>query len=145
MATDAVPSALAFHLAFPTSDLEATRQFFTQTLGFDVGRTSARWVDFNICGHQITAHLTDSPAAQMTNPVDGEQVPAFHFGLVLDWKIWQLLADRLKDHDCAFIIPPTIRFAGKPAEQATMFVREPGGNALEFKAMRHPENLFTSQ
>lgn len=131
-----------FHLAFPTSDLAATRRFLTQMIGAGVGRESERWVDFDLFGHQVTAHLVDESDAAATNPVDGKAVPAFHFGVVLDWADWEALADRLKTTGIDFLIEPHVRFEGEVGEQGTFFVREPAGTALEFKTFRDLGQLF---
>ncbi|HEX5237394.1 MAG TPA: VOC family protein [Sphingomicrobium sp.] len=132
-----------FHLAFPVDDLAAARRFYGDLLGCPEGRSADEWVDFNLYGHQIVAHL--SPAAvraRSTNPVDGENVPVPHFGIVLPIDEWKVLAERLRGSGVEFVIEPTIRFEGHPGEQATMFFLDPAGNALEFKAMAKPENLF---
>lgn len=140
-ATDA-PAMPPFHLAFPVTDLEAARGFYAGLLGCPVGREDPRWIDFDFFGHQITAHLVDASAAPPTNPVDGEQVPASHFGAVLSMGDWRELSERLRAADADFLIAPTIRFAGEVGEQATMFVRDPSGNALEFKSFADPARLF---
>ena len=132
-----------FHLAFPVHDLQAARGFYGGLLGCPEGRSSDEWVDFDFFGHQIVAHLVagmDSGGA--TNAVDGHDVPVPHFGAVLAMADWERLAARLTSADVKFAIPPTVRFAGQPGEQATMFFRDPSGNALEIKAMRDPASLF---
>lgn len=133
-----------FHLAFPVHDLHVARTFYGTVLGCPEGRSSDEWVDFDLYGHQIVAHLAPDEAGveSVTNRVDGVHVPVRHFGLVLDWKAWESVAERLSRADVVFIVPPTVRFAGKPGEQASLFVRDPSGNALEFKAFRDPEQLF---
>ena len=133
-----------FHLAFPVTDLVATRFFFTDVLGCTIGREDERWIDFNFFGHQITAHLVapDALPPAPTNPVDGDAVPARHFGVVLAWDDWHRLADRLLAAGLDFLIEPHIRFAGQIGEQATLFITEPFGNALEFKSFRNPDQLF---
>ncbi|NBC34578.1 MAG: glyoxalase [Alphaproteobacteria bacterium] len=133
-----------FHLAFPVTDLAATRVFFTEVLGCGVGREDGRWIDFDFFGHQITAHLVapDALTAAPTNPVDGDDVPARHFGVVLDWEEWHAFAERLRGRGLAFLIEPHIRFQGEVGEQATLFVSDPSGNALEFKSFRNPDRLF---
>ena len=132
-----------FHLAFPVDDLAAARRFYGELLGCPEGRSSAQWIDFDLHGHQIVAHLApDAPRAPASNAVDGHDVPVPHFGLVLDMHAWKRLAERLKAAGVAFVIEPTIRFEGQPGEQATMFLYDPSGNALEFKAMAEPANLF---
>ena len=131
------------HLAFPVDDLAAARRFYGGLLGCPEGRSADHWVDFDLFGHQIVAHLAPEQVRQRsTNPVDGEDVPVPHFGLVLDKEAWEHLAERLTDADVQFVIPPTVRFAGQPGEQATMFLLDPAGNALEFKAMADPSKLF---
>ena len=132
-----------FHLAFPVDDLAAAREFYGGLLGCPEGRSADEWVDFDLYGHQIVAHLApDAVRARATNPVEGEDVPVPHFGLVLEMDQWRALARQLEAADVAFVIPPTVRFAGQPGEQATMFFRDPAGNALEFKAMAEPAKLF---
>ena len=132
-----------FHLAFPVHSLSAARAFYGELLGCPEGRSSDEWVDFDLHGHQIVAHLSnDAPRKCTTNPVDGEDVPVPHFGLVLSMDAWKALAERLQSAATEFVIEPTIRFAGQPGEQATMFLLDPAGNALEFKAMADPAKLF---
>ena len=132
-----------FHLAFPVDDLAAARRFYGEILGCPEGRSAAEWVDFDLYGHQVVAHLApDAVRSRATNAVDGEHVPVPHFGIVLPMLQWQALAARLTDSDVKFLIPPTVRFAGQAGEQATMFFLDPAGNALEFKAMADPEKLF---
>jgi extradiol dioxygenase family protein len=132
-----------FHLAFPVDDLAAARRFYGGQLGCSEGRSSEKWVDFNLHGHQIVAHLASQAVARRgSNPVDGEEVPVPHFGLVLPMAEWKALAKRLEDAGVEFVIAPTVRFEGKPGEQATMFLLDPAGNALEFKAMADGANLF---
>ena len=132
-----------FHLAFPVDDLAAARRFYGELLGCPEGRSADQWVDFDLFGHQIVAHLApEQVSKRTTKPVDGEDVPVPHFGVVLDRAAWDRLAECLSDADVEFVIPPTVRFAGQPGEQATMFLLDPAGNALEFKAMADPENLF---
>jgi extradiol dioxygenase family protein len=135
-----------FHLAFPVDDLAAARRFYGELLGCPEGRSADHWVDFDLHGHQIVAHLApDAVQRRATNPVDGEEVPVPHFGLVLAMGEWKALAERLTGAGVEFVIPPTVRFAGEPGEQATMFLLDPAGNALEFKAMADPGNLFTNE
>ncbi len=132
-----------FHLAFPVDDLAAARAFYGGVLGCPEGRSADEWVDFDLYGHQIVAHLApEAVRKRATNPVDGEDVPVPHFGLVLAMDAWKALAQRLESAGVEFVIPPTVRFAGQPGEQATMFFRDPAGNALEFKAMADPAKLF---
>jgi extradiol dioxygenase family protein len=132
-----------FHLAFPVDDLAAARGFYGELLGCPEGRSAPEWVDFDLYGHQIVAHLApDRAPRRTTNAVDSEHVPVPHFGLVLPMAEWEQLAERLTDADVEFVIPPTVRFAGQAGEQATMFLLDPAGNALEFKAMADPAKLF---
>jgi hypothetical protein len=132
-----------FHLAFPVDDLAAARAFYGVVLGCPEGRSAEPWVDFDLFGHQIVAHLSpDAVRQRATNPVDGEEVPVPHFGVVLGIDEWRALAERLVDAGAEFVIAPTVRFAGTAGEQATMFLLDPAGNALEFKAMADPTKLF---
>jgi extradiol dioxygenase family protein len=132
-----------FHLAFPVDDLGAARRFYGELLGCAEGRSADHWVDFDLRGHQIVAHLApEAVRARATNPVDGDDVPVPHFGVVLPIVEWKELADRLRAAGTRFVIEPTVRFEGQPGEQATMFFLDPAGNALEFKAMADPAKLF---
>jgi len=132
-----------FHLAFTVDDIAAARRFYGELLGCPEGRSAAHWVDFDLFGHQIVAHFApDAMRKSATNPVDGEEVPVPHFGLVLPMEEWEALAARLASEGVEFVIPPTVRFKGEPGEQATMFLLDPAGNALEFKAMADPAKLF---
>jgi uncharacterized protein len=131
-----------FHLAFPVHDLEAARGFYAGLLGCAVGRESSRWIDFDFRGHQITAHLADDDGETPVNPVDGDRVPARHFGLILERAEWDALAARLAAAGVPFLIEPRVRFRGRPGEQATMFVRDPSGNALEFKSFADEAAIF---
>ena len=134
-----------FHFAFPVDDLAAARSFYGGLLGCREGRSADEWVDFDLHGHQIVAHLApDAVRRRATNPVDGDDVPVPHFGLVLPMDEWRALAERLEGAGTKFVIPPTVRFEGQPGEQATMFLLAPAGNALEFKAMADPAKLFVS-
>jgi extradiol dioxygenase family protein len=135
-----------FHLAFPVDDLAAARRFYGELLGCTEGRSADHWVDFDLHGHQIVAHLAPKAArSRATNPVDGEDVPVPHFGLVLPMGDWKRLAARLQSAGVEFVIAPTVRFEGQPGEQATMFLLDPAGNALEFKAMADPAKLFATE
>lgn len=131
-----------FHLAIPVHDLAAARAFYAGVLGCPEGRSSAHWIDFDLFGHQLVAHLAPGVGAAASNPVDGHDVPVPHFGVVLAWDAFDAFAQRLQAAGVAFVIPPCVRFAGAPGEQRTLFVRDPSGNALEFKAMRDPNQLF---
>lgn len=139
------PVALTpFHLAFPVNDLAAARCFYGETLGCQEGRSSDKWIDFNLFGHQIVAHLkpgVDS-APGHHNAVDGHVVPVPHFGVVLTMPQWETLAGRLRAAGVSFVIEPYIRFKGEVGEQATMFFYDPAGNALEFKAFADLRQIF---
>ena len=133
-----------FHIAFPVDDLASARAFYGGTLGCPEGRSSTEWIDFNLFGHQIVAHLKPRSAAPDThhNPVDGHDVPVPHFGVVLSMDEWERLAERLRSAGIHFIIEPYIRFKGEVGEQATMFFLDPAGNALEFKAFADSSQIF---
>ena len=133
-----------FHLAFPVDDLEKTREFYTKTLGCKEGRSSDRWIDFDMFGHQVVAHLVDSIDIAQTNPVDGDEVPASHFGVILEQEMWNSLSKALEESGIAFIIKPHTRFKGEPGEQSTMFFLDPCGNALEFKAFKSDDMIFAT-
>ncbi len=132
-----------FHLAFPVHDLQSARAFYGDLLGCPEGRSSERWVDFDLYGHQIVAHLdVGAEHARVSNTVDGHDVPVPHFGVVLTMPEWRQLADRLRAADVQFVVEPYLRFEGQTGEQATMFLLDPSGNALEFKAFADPAQLF---
>jgi extradiol dioxygenase family protein len=132
-----------FHLAFPVHDLAAARAFYGGLLGCAEGRSSDLWVDFDFYGHQVVAHLSLSETRPVAaSQVDGKDVPVRHFGVILGWEEWHTLADRLRAAGTRFIIEPGIRFAGQVGEQATMFLLDPSGNALEFKTFRDLTRLF---
>jgi extradiol dioxygenase family protein len=132
-----------FHLAFPVTSLDNARAFYGDLLGCPEGRSSEHWVDFDFHGHQIVAHLApEELRATVAHDVDGDNVPVRHFGLVLSMDDWQALADRLQAAGTRFVIEPHIRFRGQPGEQATMFLLDPCGNALEFKAFADRSRLF---
>lgn len=134
-----------FHLAIPVNDLSAADAFYCGLLGCAKGRTAPRWIDLNFYGHQVTLHLVDDAGkGPRTNPVDGDQVPAKHFGVVLPMQEWQALADKLRSCECDFLIAPKVRFKGEVGEQATMFFLDPAGNALEFKSFADPAMLFAT-
>ncbi len=132
-----------FHLAFPVTSLESARSFYGALLGCPEGRSSDAWIDFDLYGHQIVAHLAPDEAGHRgTSEVDGDNVPVRHFGVVLPMTEWDALAKRLRDRGVRFIIEPHVRFKGEVGEQATMFFLDPSGNALEFKAFADPTRLF---
>jgi extradiol dioxygenase family protein len=136
-----------FHLALPVRDIEESRTFYTGVLGCALGRSAEHWQDFDFFGHQFVCHSDPTLKAgdnPHTNSVDGHDVPVPHFGVVLDMATWQTLADRLIEKGVVFIIEPHIRFKGEPGEQATMFFKDPSGNALEFKAFNDLDQLFAT-
>ncbi|MCB1599200.1 MAG: VOC family protein [Lysobacterales bacterium] len=134
-----------FHLAFPVHDLAAARAFYGGVLGCPEGRSSEHWIDFDLHGHQIVAHLAAASGPRIHNPVDGHEVPVPHFGVVLEWDRFHALAERLRAQGVQFAIEPYIRFAGLPGEQATMFFYDPSGNALEFKSFRDFSQIFARE
>ena len=131
-----------FHLAVPVHDLSAARRFYGDLLECAEGRSSGEWVDFNFFGHQLVAHLDPKREPLHHNKVDGKDVPVPHFGIVLAWDAWHSLAAKLRDAGVRFEIEPGVRFRGEVGEQATMFLFDPSGNALEFKAFADPSKLF---
>ena len=131
-----------FHLAFPVTDLKSTKSFYVDILKCDIGRSSDVWIDFNMFGHQVVAHLVDKNDHPSSNSVDGDDVPASHFGVVLTMSQWQELKNHLLEQKIKFIIEPKIRFKGEAGEQATMFFLDPSGNALEFKAFNDDNQIF---
>jgi extradiol dioxygenase family protein len=134
-----------FHFAFIVKDLAATRRFYGEVLGCREGRSTETWVDFDFFGHQISAHTTGAVMrTERTGQVDGVAVPMPHFGAILGWDEFDALAGRIRAAAHPFVIEPRIRYAGQPGEQATMFLLDPSGNALEFKAFRNPEHVFTA-
>jgi uncharacterized protein len=139
-----------FHIALQVRDIPEARQFYREVIGCTEGRSDALWVDFNLYGHQFVCHLNpqlgeDGKIAAHFNPVDGHGVPVPHCGVVLEMPEWQVLAERLKRHRVQFVIEPYVRFKGEPGEQATMFLLDPSGNALEFKSFKNIEaELFAT-
>lgn len=132
-----------FHLAIPVDDLNKARAFYGHTLGCEQGRSDTQWIDWNFFGHQLVTHEVESmPGLAGENAVDDHAVPVPHFGVVLTMPQWQSLASRLEAAQINFIISPYVRFKGQPGEQATMFFKDPAGNALEFKAFASPDQLF---
>jgi hypothetical protein len=132
-----------FHLAIPVQNLEICRTFYSDILNCEEGRSTEDWVDFNFFGHQLVIHQKeDFKAVRISNAVDGHDVPVPHFGVVLSWKDWHSLAERLEAKNTKFEIAPCIRFKGKVGEQATMFFKDPENNALEFKAFKDMSQLF---
>ena len=127
-----------FHLAFPVKDLNTTKDFYKKTLNCKIGRESESWVDFNLYGHQIVAHLAPQDCSDVnSNKVDENQIPSRHFGVILEWRDWESLQEKIKKLDYPFLVEPKIRFKSKPGEQGTFFLNDPSGNALEFKTFKH--------
>lgn len=140
------PHTHPFHLAFPVHDLDAARAFYGGLLGCPEGRSSPEWIDFDLYGHQVVAHLAPAECRPVTaSGVDGKDVPVRHFGVVLPMDEWERLAERLRAVGTRFIIEPYVRFKGLAGEQATMFFLDPSGNALEFKAFADLDQLFAKQ
>ncbi|GAA3092240.1 VOC family protein [Streptomyces rectiviolaceus] len=133
-----------FHLAMPVDDLAAARRFYGEVLGLEQGRSADTWVDWNLHGHQFVTHLAPERAQRMHNPVDGHDVPVPHFGLILTIPAFQGLAERLRTADAEFVIEPYVRFEGQKGEQWTMFLLDPAGNALEFKAFADDSQVFAA-
>ncbi|MCR6489070.1 VOC family protein [Amycolatopsis sp. OK19-0408] len=131
-----------FHLAMPVDDLAAARGFYGEVLGLEPGRSAETWVDWNLHGHQFVTHLAPSGPERVHNPVDGHDVPVPHFGLILTVEEFHALAGRLRAAETKFVIEPYVRFAGEPGEQWTMFLLDPAGNALEFKAFADDSQVF---
>ena len=131
-----------FHLAIPVKDIQETRNFYRDIMGFKEGRSSDKWVDFDMYGHQLVIHQVEQQKEIRANLVDGHQVPIPHFGVVLTWEDWEALAERLVAVNTQFIIEPTIRFKGKVGEQATLFFNDPENNALEFKSFKDMSQVF---
>ncbi|MGD8783081.1 MAG: VOC family protein [Thioalkalispiraceae bacterium] len=132
----------AFHLAFPVHDLVAAEAFYCEVLGCKTGRRDKHWIDFNFYGHQIVAHRTKIADPKQENLVDNKKVPVPHFGIILDWPEWEAVAKNLIKINVKFDIDPYIRFKGQKGEQATMFFRDPSGNAIEIKAFRDQNQIF---
>lgn len=149
MATETPPPAVEefrqrplFHLAFAVDDLQAARDFYVDVLGCRVGRSADHWIDFDFFGYQITAHLVTTTNERGSNEVDGESIPVPHFGLIMSWEDWHRAVDHMNYIGVKFRVAPHIRFRDAPGEQATFFLTDPAGNCLEFKAFRHPEEVF---
>ena len=140
-----MPGHPRFHLAITVDDLDAARRFYGEVLGCPEGRSAPAWIDFDLYGHQLVAHLGHGGGDATSNPVDGDDVPVPHFGVLLDVADWEALAERLRAAGVAFVVEPHVRFAGRPGEQRTMFFRDPAGNALEFKAFADDAMVFARQ
>jgi uncharacterized protein len=137
-----MPTIPRFHLAMPVDDLDAARRFYGETLGLEQGRSSDTWIDWNLHGHQFVTHLAPARIERIHNPVDGHDVPVPHFGLVLTVEEFAKLAGKLQEAGTKFVIEPYVRFKGEPGEQWTMFLLDPAGNALEFKAFADDSQVF---
>ena len=136
-------SVSPFHIAIPVHNLDECRAFYRDVLNCEEGRSSDHWVDFNLFGHQLVIHYKPQKAEDLhTNPVDGKDVPVPHYGVVMPWEQFQSFAEELRSKSVDFIIEPYIRFEGEVGEQATMFFKDPAGNALEFKAFKDIDQLF---
>ena len=134
-----------FHLAIPVNDLAKARSFYSNLLGFEEGRSSDHWVDYNFFGHQLVIHLDPNHKGVMVaNAVDGKEVPVPHFGVVLEWNAFDTFAERIRQKGIEFIIEPYLRFEGLAGEQKTLFFKDPSGNALEFKSFKHLSSLFAT-
>lgn len=133
-----------FHLAIPVDDIPTNRKFYREVLGCVEGRSSDHWVDLNFFGHQLVIHYKEKPKVEYShsNPVDGKEVAVPHFGVVLDSKTFDYISERIKENQVNFIIEPYIRFEGEVGEQATLFINDPAGNTIEFKAFKNPDQLF---
>ena len=133
-----------FHLAIPVNDLAEADYFYQHVLGCEKGRASESWIDFNLFGHQLVCHCVKQKQTNHSNPVDGDEVPVPHFGVILNFEQFDSLSKRLSEQNQSFVIEPKIRFKGEPGEQRTMFLKDPSGNAIEFKAFKSLNNLFKS-
>ena len=129
-----------FHLAIPVTSIELAREFYGSKLGFAEGRSDEHWIDYNFFGHQLVCHIGES--STFSNEVDGKDVPIPHFGIVLEWKQFDIFSEKLKSSSINFVIEPYLRFKGLPGEQKTMFFKDPFGNALEFKSFKHDNEIF---
>ena len=134
-----------FHLAIPVTDLEESKRFYRNLLGAKIGRFSDTWIDFDFFGHQLVCHLSPASISEISNPVDQEDVPVPHYGVVLDWNQFEAIIKQLEEKKINFFIKPTIRFKGEVGEQAIAFLKDPSGNAIEFKSFRNMDNLFKAE
>ncbi|TDE56682.1 glyoxalase [Nonomuraea mesophila] len=139
-----MPMIPRFHLAVPVDDLDAARHFYGELIGCAQGRSSGTWIDWNLHGHQFVTHLAPARTERVHNPVDGHDVPVPHFGLILTIPEFHELADRFRAAGTGFVIEPYLRFEGLPGEQWTMFLLDPAGNALEFKAFADDAQVFAA-
>jgi len=130
-----------FHLAIPVNNIELARKFYGSKLGFIEGRSDEHWIDYDFFGHQLVCHIGES--SSFSNDVDGKDVPIPHFGIVLEWKEFDIFSEKIRSSGTKFIIEPYLRFKGLPGEQKTMFFKDPFGNALEFKSFRNDNQIFS--
>ena len=133
-----------FHLAIPVHDLDEAAEFYGGILNCPRGRSADTWIDWNVFGHQVVTHLHEGSGVDVSNPVDRHDVPVPHFGVILDPPTFHTLAQTLRDASCTFVIEPYVRFEGEPGEQWTMFLLDPSGNALEFKAFAQDDQVFAT-
>ena len=131
-----------FHLAIPVSDIEIAKEFYGSKLGFSEGRSDDHWIDYDFFGHQLVCHIGE--VNSISNEVDGKDVPIPHFGIVLEWDQFDLFSDKIRSSNIEFVIEPYVRFEGLPGEQKTMFFKDPSGNAIEIKAFKDIQKLFSS-
>ena len=132
-----------FHLAFPVHDLELAREFYINVLGCTLGRESKKWIDFNLFGHQVVAHLSPEDCTEIsTNSVDNDEIPSRHFGVILPWSEWEELCRNIKNDSLKFLIEPKTRFKNNSGEQGTFFIKDPSGNVLEFKSFKDENDIF---
>lgn len=134
-----------FHLAIPVSNLSLAKPFYENVLGCNPGRSSNEWADYDFFGHQLVLHEDKKHKGENHfNEVDGKAVPVPHFGVVLEWEVFQAFSQRLIRQNIEFEIAPYLRFEGLPGEQQTMFFFDPSGNALEFKSFKNSDQLFAT-
>ncbi len=132
-----------FHIAFPVDNLESAKNFYTKILGCSLGRESDKWIDFNLYGHQVVAHLSPKECRESyINKVDGDMVSCRHFGVILSWNDWEILGKKIKKNKIKFMIKPKIRFKNLKGEQGTFFLSDPSGNVLEFKSFKNDSMVF---
>ena len=134
-----------FHLAFPVTDLDKAKDWYINVLGCSLGRESDEWVDFNMFGHQVVAHLVDNNDNVSVNTVDGDCVPSRHFGVILIPSDWEILVNRLNSLEVDYLIKPHTRFEGLEGEQSTLFIKDPSGNTLEFKSFSNDSSIFSTR
>ncbi len=140
-------TSLCFHLALPITDLKQTEVFYKQVLGCEIGRTNSNWIDINFFGHQLTFQVLPNavPNRRYKIKIDTIEAAVRHFGVILAWDAWHVLKQRLEQDKVPFLVSPKTIFLGKVGEQATMFVEDPNGYAIEFKSFADPNNVFSSE